>query len=53
MKNTKCIQKSFTTKIKYILSGFSMPTISLFKSIENKHDVSKGKDCIENLKIYM
>ena len=37
--------KSFTTKVsKHIPSGFS---ISLFKSIENKYDVYRGKDCIK------
>ena len=30
------------------ISGFSMSTISWFKSIENKQDVFKGKDCMEN-----
>ena len=29
----------------HIPSGFSMSTISLFRSIENKHGVYKGKDC--------
>ena len=38
-------ENSFTTKaIKHIPSGFSMPTISSFKIIENKHDVYRGKD---------
>ena len=33
-------ESSSTTKVsKYILSGFSMSTISLFRSIENKHNV--------------
>ena len=37
---------SFTTKVgKQIPSGFSMSTISSFKSIENKHDVYGGEDC--------
>ena len=27
--------------------GFSMSTISLFRSIENKHDVYRGKDCMK------
>ena len=32
-------ESSSTTKVsKYILSGFSMSTISLFRSIENKHN---------------
>ena len=34
-----------TTKIsRHISSGFSMSTISSFSSIENKHDVYRGKD---------
>ena len=41
-------ENSSTTKVsKYILSGFSMSTILLFRNIENKHDVYKGKDCIK------
>ena len=38
----------FATKVgKYIPSGFSVPSISSFKSIKNKHDVYRGKDCIK------
>ena len=40
-------ENSFTTKVnEHILSGFSMSTISSFKfkSMENKHDVCRGKD---------
>ena len=37
-----------TAKVsKHIPSGFSVPTISSFKSIENKHDEYRGKDCIK------
>ena len=37
-----------TTKAgEHILSGFSMSTISSFKNIENKPDVSRGKDWME------
>ena len=37
-----------TTKVsKHIPSGFSLSTISSFKNIENKHDVYRGKDCME------
>ena len=37
-------ENSSTTKAsKHISSGFSMSTISSFKSIENKHEVYKGK----------
>ena len=32
---------------KHIPTGFSMSTISSFKSIENKHDVYRGKDCMK------
>ena len=38
-----------TTKvIEQIPSGFSMSTISLFRSTENKHDKCRGKDCMRN-----
>ena len=38
-------ENSFTTKAgEHISSGFSMFTISSLKSIENKHDVYRGKD---------
>ena len=38
-------EKSSTIKVgENILSGFSMSTISSFKSIENKHDVYRAKD---------
>ena len=38
-------ENSFTTKVREnIPSGFSMSTISSFKSTENKHDVYRGKD---------
>ena len=41
-------ENSSTTKVgEHIPSGFSMSTISSFKSIENKHDVYRGKDCIK------
>ena len=37
-----------TTKVsEHIPSGFSMPTISSFRSIENKHGVYRGKDCMK------
>ena len=40
--------KSSTTKVsKHIPSGFSMSTISSFRSIENKHYVYRGKDCMK------
>ena len=31
----------------YILSGFSMSTISTFKYIENNHGVCRGKHCMK------
>ena len=46
----KSPEKSSTTKVsKHISSGFSMSTISSFRSIENKHDVCIGKDCMKKL----
>ena len=39
---------SSTAKVgKHILSGFSMSTISSFKSMENKHDVYSGRYCMK------
>ena len=41
-------ENSSTAKVsKHILSVFSMPTISSFRSIKNKHDVYRGKNCIK------
>ena len=41
-------ENSSTTKvIEHIPSDFSMSTISWFRSIENKHDVYRGKDCLK------
>ena len=41
-------EKSSSTKVsEHIPSGFSMSTISLFKDIEKKHDVYRGKDCMK------
>ena len=35
-----------TTKVsKHISSGFSLSTVYSFRSIENKHDVHRGKNC--------
>ena len=43
-------EKSSTTKVvEHIPSGFSMSTTSLFKSIQNKHDVYKGKYCMRKV----
>ena len=39
-----------TTKVsEHIPSGFSMPTISSFRSIENKHDLCRGNDCMKKV----
>ena len=41
-------ENSSTAKVsEHIPSDFSMPIISSFRSIENKHDVYKGKDCMK------
>ena len=48
--NVKMILKTYTTTItEHIPSGFSMSTIFQYfnvYSIENKHDVYRGKDCM-------
>ena len=42
------LENSSTIKIsEHILSSFSMSTISSFRSIENKHGVYRGKDCMK------
>ena len=46
-KNNKPENSSTTKVSKHIPSGFSMSTVSLFKSIEKKHDVYRGKDCMK------
>ena len=39
-----------TTKVnEHVPSGFSMSTISSFKSIEKKHNLYRGKDCMKVL----
>ena len=41
-------ENSSTTKVsKHIPSGFSISTISSFRSTENKHDVYRDKDCMK------
>ena len=41
-------ENSSTSKVnEHIPSGFSMSTILSLKSIENKHDVYRGKDCMK------
>ena len=43
-------ENSSTTKVgKHISSGFSMSTILLFKSIENKRAVYRGKHCMKKI----
>ena len=40
-------ENSSATKLgEHIPSGFSMSTISSFRSIGNKHDVYRGRDCM-------
>ena len=42
-------ENSSTSKVsEHIPLGFSMSTISSFRSIENQHDMYRGKDCIKN-----
>ena len=38
---------STTKASKQIPSGFLMPTVSSFRSMQNKHDVYRGKDCMK------
>ena len=46
--DVECTIAKYITKVrKHIPSGFSMSTISSFRSIENKHDLCKGKDCMK------
>ena len=41
-------ENSSTAKVsEHITSAFSMSTISSFRSIENKYDLYRGKDCIK------
>ena len=41
-------ENSSITKVsEHIPSGFSMSTISSFRSTENKHNVCRGKDCMK------
>ena len=60
MRDIKCLiekidgckknpEKSSTAKAsEHIPSGFSRSSISSFKTIENKDDVYRGKNCIKN-----
>ena len=41
-------ENSFTTKLStHIPSGFSMSEIPSLRTIENNHDVNRGKDCMK------
>ena len=41
---------SSATKVsEHVPSGFSMSTISSFRSTENKHDVYRSKDCMKKV----
>ena len=41
-------KNSSTTKVsEHFPSGFLMSTISLCRSVENKHDVYRSKDCMK------
>ena len=43
-------ENSSTTKVsEHIPSGFSISLISSFRSIENKHDACRVKDCMKKL----
>ena len=45
-------ENPYVTKVsKHIPSGFLMSTISSFRSIENKHGVYRGKDCMKRSKV--
>ena len=47
-ESKKISEKPSTTKVsKHILSGFSISTISSFRSTKNKHDTYRGKDCMK------
>ena len=47
-------ENSSTTKVsEHIPSGFSMSTISSLKSIENKHNVYRGKDYMKEFCEYL
>ena len=47
--DVKIMLKIHSQQSEYIPSGFSVPTASSFKSIENKHDIYKGKDYTKKL----
>ena len=44
------LRNSSTRKVSgHILSGFSMSSISSFRSIEHKHDVYRGIECMKKI----
>ena len=47
-------ENSSTTKVRELVpSDFSISTISSIKSIENMHDVYRGKDCMKKFSKYL
>ena len=47
--DVKIKKKSSTTKVsEHIPSGFSMSSTSASGSIENKHDIDRGEDCMKS-----
>ena len=40
-------KSSATNMSEYIPGGFSMSTISLFKGVENNHDIHRSKYCVK------
>ena len=47
-------ENSSTTKVgEHISSGFSMSAKSSFKSIENKHDVYRDKECMKKFSEFL
>ena len=47
MQNKNSENSSKIKVSEHIPSGFSMSIISSFRSIEKKHDVYRGKDCMK------
>ena len=44
------LENSSTSKVsEHILSSFSISTISSFRSIESKHDVYRGSNCMKKI----
>ena len=47
-------ENSSTTKVsEYIPSGFSISTISSFRSVENNHNVYRVKDCFKKFREFL